>query len=133
MSETKVIGESEWGFTMNVGIYDQKKYVGWRLRELRIAKGLSASDVADRSGLTRPYISRVENGRGVPTVTTLARWVDTLEVSLSQFFSYWVPPKPTPVRNRELVRCLELARRLRKADREFWYRMGVNLLHKPSG
>ena len=96
MSETKVMDESGRGFA-NAGIYDQKKYVGRRLRELRIARGLPAGEVADRSGLARPYISRVENGRGVPTVTTLARWADALGVSLSQFFSYWVLTTSSPV------------------------------------
>jgi transcriptional regulator with XRE-family HTH domain len=116
---------------MNVGIYDQKKYVAHRLREMRTARGLSEGDIADRSGLARPYISRVENARTVPTIATLARWLDALEVSLSQFFSTWLPsPAPQLFRDRDRNRCLELARRLNNRDRTFWYRMGVNLLHK---
>ena len=43
-----------------------------RLRALREAKELSQGDIEKRSGLLRPYLSRIENGHTVPTVETLA-------------------------------------------------------------
>ena len=40
--------------------------IGNRLRELREANGLSQSDVEDRTGLLRTYISHIENGHSTP-------------------------------------------------------------------
>src|SRR6266852_54653 len=42
--------------------------IGERLRALREQKGLSLGDIEKRSGLKRPYISRVEHGHTVPFI-----------------------------------------------------------------
>jgi transcriptional regulator with XRE-family HTH domain len=61
--------------------------IGKRLRELREAKGLSQSDVEDRSGLPRTHVSLVENGHSTPTLQVLERWANALDVELSQLFA----------------------------------------------
>ncbi len=61
--------------------------IGKRLRELREAKGLSQSDVEDRSGLPQAYVSKVENGRSTPTLQMLERWANALDVELHQLFA----------------------------------------------
>ena len=60
--------------------------IGNRLLELRQAKGLSQGDIADRSGLLRHHVSRVENGRNTPSLPLLERWAAALEVELYQLF-----------------------------------------------
>lgn len=60
--------------------------VGGRLRKLREERGLSQGDVEKRSGLLRCYISRVENGHTVPSVGTLERLAQALEVPLYRLF-----------------------------------------------
>jgi ribosome-binding protein aMBF1 (putative translation factor) len=45
-----------------------------RMRELREAAGLSLADVADRAGMDKAFVSRLETGQGNPTVDTLARY-----------------------------------------------------------
>jgi transcriptional regulator with XRE-family HTH domain len=46
-----------------------------QMRELREAAGLSLADVADRSGIDKATLSRLENGRQLnPTVDTLWRY-----------------------------------------------------------
>jgi transcriptional regulator with XRE-family HTH domain len=60
--------------------------IGKRLRELREAKGLSQSDVGDRSDLPRTHVSLVENGRSTPTLQVLERWANALGVDLYQLF-----------------------------------------------
>lgn len=55
-------------------------------RGLREAKGLSQSDIEERSGLLRNFISRVENGHTVPALETLEKIARGLEVSLYQLF-----------------------------------------------
>jgi DNA-binding XRE family transcriptional regulator len=54
-----------------------------RLRELRERKGLSLTDLCERTGLTRAAISRLENGWNLnPTLETLFRYVEPLGVRL---------------------------------------------------
>ncbi|MGO9119376.1 MAG: helix-turn-helix domain-containing protein [Desulfomonilaceae bacterium] len=57
-----------------------------RLRELREAKKLSQGDIERRTGLIRSYISRVENGHAVPTVETLEKICQGLQVPIYQVF-----------------------------------------------
>ncbi|TMI73181.1 MAG: helix-turn-helix transcriptional regulator [Bacillati bacterium ANGP1] len=56
-------------------------YIGWRVRELRQRKGLTTYELAKRSGILRPNISRIESGRHVPSVETLDRLARALGVS----------------------------------------------------
>jgi transcriptional regulator with XRE-family HTH domain len=49
-----------------------------RLRELREAAGLSLADVAERTGMDKGFVSRLETGQGNPTVDTLARYAAAL-------------------------------------------------------
>jgi transcriptional regulator with XRE-family HTH domain len=61
--------------------------VGERVRELRKAQGLSARALAERSGATPAYISRLESGKVSPTVATLTRVMDALGEPLWRVFS----------------------------------------------
>lgn len=68
--------------------------VGDRLRELRIAKGLSQGHVEEKTGLLRCYISRVENGHTVPAVETLEKFARALDVPMYRlFYEGHVPDK----------------------------------------
>jgi transcriptional regulator with XRE-family HTH domain len=44
-----------------------------RLKRLRKARNLSQGDIQDRTGLFRCYLSRLENGRTVPSIETLEK------------------------------------------------------------
>ena len=69
--------------------------IGERLRTLREEKKLSQGDIEKRSGLVRPYISRVENGHTVPSLETLEKFAHSLEVPLYQlFYEGEEPPAP---------------------------------------
>lgn len=52
------------------------------LIRLRADLGLSQEDLAEKSGLKRPYISRVESGEANPTVGTLARILASVKFRL---------------------------------------------------
>jgi len=54
--------------------------IGKRLRQLRLAKGLTQGDIERRCGLLRAYISRVEGGHTVPSLATLEKWAVALEI-----------------------------------------------------
>jgi len=68
--------------------------IGDRLRELRQEKKLSQGDIEKRTGLVRPYISRVENNHSVPNIETLEKWARALEVPMYElFYDGEEPPK----------------------------------------
>jgi transcriptional regulator with XRE-family HTH domain len=50
-------------------------------------KNMSQRDVEKRTGLLRCYISRVENGHTVPSVDTLERLAQALEVPMYRLFT----------------------------------------------
>jgi transcriptional regulator with XRE-family HTH domain len=58
--------------------------IGDRLRELREQKQFTQGEVAKRTGLLKPYVSRVENGHSVPGVETLEKFARALEVPMYQ-------------------------------------------------
>ena len=63
--------------------------IGDRLRALREGKRFSQDDIEKRSGLLRPYISRVENGHTIPAMETMEKFARALEVPLYQLFLRW--------------------------------------------
>jgi DNA-binding XRE family transcriptional regulator len=55
--------------------------LGARLRELRLAAGLTQAELARRTGIHRPNIARVEAGRHTPSLETLSRIANAIGVS----------------------------------------------------
>ncbi len=60
--------------------------IGKHLQELRKAKYLSQIDIEHRTGLSRTFVSRIENGHASPTLRTLQKLAGGLKVPLWQFF-----------------------------------------------
>jgi len=60
--------------------------IGERLRTIRESKNLSQGDIEQRTGMLRCYTSRVENGHTVPSVETLAKYAQALDIPLYQIF-----------------------------------------------
>ena len=60
--------------------------VGRRLRELRLAAGLSQRQLAQRAGVPHAQVSVVEHNKSSPSVATLRRILGGLNVSLADFF-----------------------------------------------
>lgn len=61
--------------------------IGTTIRGVRLRKGLSQGDIEKRTGLLRCYLSRVENGHTVPSLDTLYKIADALDVPLAHFFA----------------------------------------------
>jgi transcriptional regulator with XRE-family HTH domain len=57
--------------------------IGQRLRARRVALGRTLADVAEQSGLSLPYVSNLERGRGNPTLEALQALAKALEVPLA--------------------------------------------------
>jgi transcriptional regulator with XRE-family HTH domain len=60
---------------------------GQRLRELRQKSGVTQRDLAVRSGLTEAYISNMENGVAVPSLTTVLRLAVALDCKVTALTS----------------------------------------------
>ena len=56
--------------------------IGRQLRARRTAAGRTVASVAADAGLSVPYIANLENGRGNPTITALARLAEALGMRL---------------------------------------------------
>jgi transcriptional regulator with XRE-family HTH domain len=56
--------------------------IGERLRAYRESKAISQKEMQKRLGLSRYYISRIENGHSIPKLETLKRFADASEVLL---------------------------------------------------
>ncbi|MDY7115225.1 cupin domain-containing protein [Halomonas sp. SSL-5] len=61
--------------------------VGGRLRQLRLARGLSQRELAKRAGVTNSTISLIEQNSVSPSVSSLKKILDALPVSISAFFA----------------------------------------------
>lgn len=57
--------------------------IGSQLRSRRAATGRTVASVAADAGLSVPYIANLENGRGNPTITALARLAEALGMRLA--------------------------------------------------
>ncbi|MHB1700675.1 MAG: helix-turn-helix domain-containing protein [Acidobacteriaceae bacterium] len=61
--------------------------IGTTIRTYRLQKGMSQGDIEKRTGLLRCYLSRVENGHTVPSLETLSKIAEALDMPLAQFFA----------------------------------------------
>lgn len=65
--------------------------VGWNVRRIRVAKGISQERLAFDSGVDRSYLGGMERGEENPTVDVLDRIAGTLAVSLGELFTDFDP------------------------------------------
>jgi transcriptional regulator with XRE-family HTH domain len=71
----------EVGMTLEV-IYGER--LGARVKELRRRRGLTLEDLAERAGVSRAMISKVERGEKNPTLVVTAKVAEGLGVTLSE-------------------------------------------------
>ena len=60
--------------------------VAQTVKNLRKEKGYSLNKLSSLSGLSKGYLSKIENGMNTPTITTMARIATALEVEVTYFF-----------------------------------------------
>jgi len=65
----------------------EKKF-GERIRELRLAIGLSQEELAFRSGMHRTYLGGIERGERNPSLKNIASIAKALGLTLSKLF-FW--------------------------------------------
>jgi len=62
------------------------KYVGALIHNMRIANDMTLAIVAERTGLSKGLLSRIENGLVSPPIATLSKIADALDAHISEFF-----------------------------------------------
>ncbi|MEG3153303.1 helix-turn-helix domain-containing protein [Sphingomonas sp. RB1R13] len=62
---------------------DIRKRLGSNLKRLRLEKGWSQEDFADRAGIHRTYVSDIERAARNPTITIVEKLAKPLQVSAS--------------------------------------------------
>ncbi|MBV9669986.1 MAG: helix-turn-helix transcriptional regulator [Acidobacteriales bacterium] len=60
--------------------------IGATIKNFRVQKGMSQGDIEKRTGLLRCYLSRVENGHTVPSLDTLAKIAEAMDLPIARFF-----------------------------------------------
>ncbi|HXZ78573.1 MAG TPA: helix-turn-helix transcriptional regulator [Terriglobales bacterium] len=104
--------------------------IGETIRNYRLQKALSQGDIEKRTGLLRCYLSRVENGHTIPSLDTLAKIANAMDLPLAQFFSVGEHDngsKNLPQLSDDQVRFLNQVRRysaaLNESDRKLVLQM----------
>jgi transcriptional regulator with XRE-family HTH domain len=63
-----------------------KKQFGLKVKELRLAAGLSQEAFADHCGFARSYMSRIERGGANPSLDAIEVLAQALGVEVAQLF-----------------------------------------------
>ena len=63
-----------------------RQLFGARIKELRVASGLSQEAFADRCGYARTYMSRIETGRANVSIDAVETLAVALRISLHDLF-----------------------------------------------
>jgi transcriptional regulator with XRE-family HTH domain len=60
--------------------------IGQKLRALRLRRSMGLTQLGQRTGLSPALLSKIENGKLVPTIPTLLRIATVFDVTLDHFF-----------------------------------------------
>jgi len=61
--------------------------IGKRIKEIRKEGNNTISDIAQKAGVTGGLISRIENGRTIPSLPVLLKIITSLDVEVTEFFN----------------------------------------------
>ena len=64
-----------------------KQMIGARVKEIRNKKGLTQEKLSERMEINPKYLSSIERGNENPTLNTLIKLSESLEVDLGEIFS----------------------------------------------
>ena len=65
---------------------DVRKRVGKNVRTLRLDRGLSQEELADKADIHQTYLSGVEGGKRNPSILILERIAGALAIDVGDFF-----------------------------------------------
>lgn len=76
---------------------DPRKALGLRIKQLRTRNQITQEELADRCGLFRTYMSRIESGLANPTLTVLYALAAGLEMDITALLATPAPSLATDV------------------------------------
>lgn len=68
------------------GVLMDESAINRKLKELRTQQGIRLEDLADRTSLTKGYLSRIERSGTPPPISTLSRIAGALGVDITELF-----------------------------------------------
>ncbi|MEL7041648.1 MAG: helix-turn-helix transcriptional regulator [Pseudomonadota bacterium] len=78
---------------------DIRKAAGRQISDLRAARHLTQTELAQKLGISQTQMSRIENGWSPLDITLLPGLALHLEVTISDIVSVIEPNQPTPISN----------------------------------
>lgn len=66
--------------------YIDDKFIGERIRRLRLKRSMGLVELGTRTGLSASFLSQLETGRVIPTIRNLAKLALVFQKDLSYFF-----------------------------------------------
>ena len=78
-----------------------KEMVGAKIRDIRTGKRMTQEQLAEKMNINPKYLSSIERGKENPTLNTLIRLAESLDVDLGEVFRNLEMEDPT--KRRELV------------------------------
>lgn len=70
----------------DIGLAVKALKIGKKVRELRQKNRYTLQDLATRTGLSKPFLSQIENDHVIPPIATLLKLARALNVSMTYFF-----------------------------------------------
>ncbi len=65
-----------------------KKLLGVRIKEIRKIRGLSQEQLSGKIDIDPKHLSRIESGRSFPSLDTLEKLANALQVEVKDFFEF---------------------------------------------
>ena len=74
-------------FNNRIAIWEVNVEIGQRIKQLRVMKGLTQEELADRSELSKGFISQLERNQNSPSIGTLLDIIQCLGTTPAEFFT----------------------------------------------
>jgi len=87
---------------------DIKQMIGARIKEIRTKKGITQEGLSERMEINPKYLSSIERGKENPTLNTLIKLSESLEVDLGEIFSFVEAEDPNR-RKSQIISLLDVA------------------------
>jgi transcriptional regulator with XRE-family HTH domain len=100
--------------------------IGEKIRYYREQKGWDTVQLAEKSGLSQPYISFIENGKRKPSAKALDNLSEALEVDLHLLVE---DPHYRPPGKRMVINTDKLVQQIRESDLKFKQQYGRSSRH----
>ncbi|WP_448383213.1 helix-turn-helix domain-containing protein [Desulfosoma sp.] len=95
--------------------------IGHKVRELRQQHKYTLQDLAQKTGLSKPFLSQIENDHVVPPIATLMKLARALNVTLAHFFQEQETDEKISITRPEERSRLERRPRQSKGETNYIY------------